>query len=246
MRMAIPKIQSYQRHVTPRSVLLGNLLAGKSLTFTACSRYCASTAHLIGSQWVIIPNGVPVEKYHFSSSVPSNAPLVFLSRLERIKGVHTAIEVARKTKRELIIAGNHAASGDESAYFYEEILPHCDGKRIRYIGPIGDFQKDEILGNAAALLFPVQWEEPFGIVMVESLACGTPVIAFERGSVPEVIEHGKTGFICHSIDEMVEAVKNIPRIDRGQCRKRVEERFSDKVIVDEYEKLYYSHGNASG
>ncbi len=240
MKSPIPKVQSYQRKVTPRSIYWGNLLGGKTITFTACSRYCASTADFMGGRWVIIPNGVPMEKYKFNPNVSVDAPLVFLGRVERIKGAHTAIEVAKKTGRHLIIAGNHAQKGKDYEYFAQEILPHCDGKSIQYIGPVNDMQKNELLGKASALLFPIEVDEPFGIVMAEALACGTPVIAFERGSVPEVIKHKVTGFICNYIDDMIEAVKCIPLIERVNCRREAQERFSDKVIVGQYESLYYA------
>jgi len=240
MRSSIPKIQSYQRHITPRSIRLGTLLGDKTLTFAACSKCCASTADFVGGHWVVIPNGVPIASYQFNPIVPSDAPLVFLSRIERIKGAHTAIEVAKRKGRRLIIAGNHANSGIEHEYFIKEILPRCDGKMIQYVGPVDDIQKNKLLGKSYALLFPIEWEEPFGIVMVESLACGTPVIAFPIGAVPEVIKDKVTGFLCNSIGEMAEAVKQVSSVNRANCRRDVEERFSDKVITEEYERLYYS------
>ena len=240
MKTSIPKIQSYQRHITQRSIFLGTILGGETLTFTACSKYCASTANFSDTQLIIIPNGVPLAKYRFNANVPSDAPLVFLGRLERIKGAHTAIEVAKKSGRRLIIAGNHDAFGANYRYFIDEVLPQCDGKMIQYVGQVNDIQKNELLGNSAALLFPVEWDEPFGIVMVEALACGTPVIAFGRGAVGEVIKHRETGFICNTIDEMVDAVRNITFIERLGCRTLTEKYFSDTVIVEKYEQLYNS------
>jgi glycosyltransferase involved in cell wall biosynthesis len=238
MRSSIPKIQSYQRPVSKRSIRLGRALAGESLTLTACSRYCASTAGAPDMGWVIVPNGVPAETYAFRPAVEADAPLVFLGRVERIKGAHTAIEVARRADRRLLIAGNRAPDGSEREYFEREIVPRCDGRDIRYIGPVTDVEKNELLGKAAALLFPVEWGEPFGIVMVEALACGTPVIAFGRGAVPEVVEDGATGFLCDSVPEMMEAVRRIPSLERGRCREAYEGRFSDRVIVKQYELLY--------
>ena len=168
MKSSLPKIQSYQRHITPRSIGLANWLAGKNITFTACSRYCAGTADFMGGKWQIIPNGVNLEQYDFNPQVSTDAPLVFLGRITRIKGVHTAIKVARKTNRRLLIAGNHAQSGSDYAYFRNEVLPHCDQKLIEYIGPVDDTGKNKLLSTAQALLFPVEWHEPFGIVMVEA------------------------------------------------------------------------------
>jgi glycosyltransferase involved in cell wall biosynthesis len=130
--------------------------------------------------------------------------------------------------------------GEERAYFEQEVALHCDGKQIEYVGPVTDVQKNALLSQAAALLFPIEWEEPFGIVMIEALACGTPVLAFARGAVPEVIEHGANGFLCHSLEAMAEAVSCIPSLDRRYCRESYEERFSDRVIVEQYERLYRS------
>jgi len=240
MKSSIPKIQSYQRHINPRSIRMGIILGGKTLTFTAVSASCARTANFVGGKWSIIYNGTSLNAYDFIPKVSSDAPLVFLGRVERIKGAHTAIKVAKITGRRLIIAGNHAVSGKEYEYFSKEILPHCDGKNVIYAGPVNDKQKNELLGSSAALLFPIEWEEPCGIVVSEAFACGTPVIAFSRGSVPEVVKHKVTGFICNTIDEMVEAVKDISSIERLNCRKNAEGLFSDKVIISKYEDAYYS------
>jgi len=240
MKSSIPKIQTYQRHISPRSIRMGILLGGKTLTFTAVSESCARTANFVGGKWFIVYNGTPVNAYNFVPRGFSDAPLVFLGRIERIKGAHTAIKVAEITGRRLIIAGNYARAGKEYEYFSKEILPHCDGRNILYVGSVNDKQKNELLGSAAALLFPIEWEEPCSIVVSEALACGTPVIAFSRGSTPEVIRHKVTGFLCNTLEEMVEAVKNISSIERLSCRKYAEEYFSDKIIANKYEDVYYS------
>ncbi len=236
--MQIPKIQSYQRSVTSRSVRVGNLLSKGTLTFTACSEACAQTGSGSGGRWQVIHNGVPLHVFDFESEVDTDAPLLFLGRVERIKGAHTAVEVAKTTGRRLIIAGNKASDGPEKEYFEREIAPRCDGEQIRYVGPVTDEQKNKLLGQAAALMFPVAWEEPFGIVMAEALACGTPVIAFRRGAVPEVIDDGRTGYVCDTFDEMKEAIRKIVHVDRSLCRKVAETRFSSTVIVSQYENLY--------
>ena len=116
--------------------------------------------------------------------------------------------------------------------------PHVDGKRIRYVGPVDDAAKSELLSHAAALLMPILWEEPFGIVMAEALACGTPVIGFARGAVPEVVEDGVTGAIGHDADDLVRAVSDLSHLDRAACRRSAEVRFSQQTLVDAYESLY--------
>jgi glycosyltransferase involved in cell wall biosynthesis len=233
----VPKIQSYQRYVTPRSVRAGAALSRSSLSFTACSASCARTAGGAG-QWQVIYNGVELERYVYKPVVPPDAPLVFLGRVERIKGAHHAIAIAQRCGRRLLIAGNRPDSGPEAEYCDTQVLARCDGERIRYVGPVDDAQKNTLLGEAAALLFPIEWEEPFGIVMAEALACGTPVIALRRGSVPEVVADGESGFVCHSVDEMVQAVDALPSLDRRACRRVAEQRFSSDIIVSQYEALY--------
>jgi len=238
LRSSIPKVHSYQRHVSPRSVRLARRLAGATLSFTACSRYCAATAGQGTGDWTIVPNGVAIGTYTFAPAVPADAPLVFLGRLDPIKGAHVAIEVARRAGRRLVIAGNRAADGPAREYFEREIAAHCDGRAIVYVGEVTDAEKSALLGGAAALLFPVEWGEPFGIVMVEALACGTPVLAFTRGAVPEVIEDGRTGVLCESVDEMVAAASRILSLSRAACRASFDQRFSGEVLVARYEQLY--------
>jgi len=233
----IPKVQSYGRDISRFNVLIANMLAGKSLYFTACSDNCRKYGQLPGP-WSTIYNAVPMERYDFVPKVPDDAPLVFLGRVERIKGTHTAIDVAFATGKKLIIAGNVIAKGHSHAYFKEEIEPRIDGKQIIYAGEVDDAQKNKLLGQAAAFLMSIEWEEPFGIVMAEALACGTPVIGFKRGAVPEVVEEGVNGFICLTKEEMITAVGKIKQIDRSKCRQTVEEKFSDDVVVEQYLDLY--------
>jgi glycosyltransferase involved in cell wall biosynthesis len=164
--------------------------------------------------------------------------LIFLGRVEQIKGAHTAIEIARRANRRLIIAGNQVDSPDGRVYFYREIRPHIDGEQVSYVGPVDDHAKNHLLGGAAALLMPIGWDEPFGIVMAEAMACGTPVIGFRRGSVPEVVEEGLTGAIVDDVESAVHAVPRVCRFDRRQIRARCAQRFSFGVIADAYERVY--------
>lgn len=238
----LPKIQSYQRPQVPwGGVGKAMRLAGDSILFTACSdsvyRDRANSGRSAGS-WRTVYNGVDVRKYSFVPSVPRDAPLVFLGRLEPMKGVHEAIEIARASGRRLVIAGDRIEAGPDRSYFDERVAPHLDGIQVRYVGPVDDSNKNALLGSAAALLFPTLWEEAFGIVMTEAMACGTPVVGFARGAVPEVIRNGKNGFLCRTKEEAVDAVLRLQEIDRASVRADCESRFDAPVIVDAYERLY--------
>jgi glycosyltransferase involved in cell wall biosynthesis len=234
----LPKVQTYMRAVNPYNMRKVRMLAGRRVHFTAVSAAIRDTGIPGGGEWSVIYNCAPIEQFRYRANVEPNAPLVFLGRLERCKGAHNAISVARKLGRSLRIAGNISNLPQERRYFETEIEPHIDGRLISYAGPVNNEQKDELLGTAAALLTPIEWEEPFPIVLPESLACGTPVISFRRGGMPEGIEHGKTGFLCDTVDEMAGWVTKLPAIDRNDCRTAALNRFSDRVIVDEYEGLY--------
>jgi glycosyltransferase involved in cell wall biosynthesis len=217
-------------------------LAGNSLVFTGCSTsvYRSRAEHGRGAgEWRTIFNGVDSARYLAQPCVASDAPLVFLGRLDPIKGAHDAIAIARQAGRRLIIAGTKVTSGPDAAYFDREIAPHIDDERVRFVGPVDDAAKNALLGRAAALLMPIGWEEPFGIVMAEAFACGTPAIAFSRGSVPEVVRDGVNGFACRTIGEAVDAVGDLPRIDRRAVRADCDARFGAPVIAHAYESLYH-------
>ena len=230
-----PLVMSYQRVITPRSVVWGKRLGGRRLAFTACSdRMLEGVRHLV--PWRVIHNAVDTARYRFAPKVAADAPLVFLGRVEHIKGPHLAIEVARRTGRRLVIAGN--VPEEHRTFFDEQVRPHVDGDRIRYVGPVDDAAKSALLSTSSALLMPILWEEPFGIVMTESLACGTPVIGMARGALPEIVANGVTGAACRDTDGLVQAVVGIDRLDRSACRQSAEARFSQPVLVDAYEALY--------
>jgi glycosyltransferase involved in cell wall biosynthesis len=231
----LPKIQSYQRHITPRSVRVGRLLSRGTLHFTACSASCAQSSGQGGIS--VIYNCVELSRYDFQAEVARDAPLMFLGRVERIKGAHHAIDVARRSGRRLIIAGNLPERGEDVGYA-QSIVAQCDGTQIQYVGPVDDGAKNALLGSAACLLMPIEWDEPFGIVMAEAMACGTPVIGLRRGSVPEVVEHGVTGFVCDRPDDLIGAVQRVPELSRRAVRTAAETRFSADVIVDQYLDLY--------
>lgn len=239
--LGTPKIMSYQRSPTLSRVRMAMRLAREgSLVFTGCSEHIAAQIRPVAPSHAVY-NGVPVDRFDFKASVPADAPLVFLGRIAPIKGTHHAIQVARETGRRLVIAGNVPDSRKEQVYFEEKVEPFVDGEQIRYVGPVGDEEKNELLGRAAAFLMPIEWEEPFGIVMAEAMACGTPVIGFDRGSVSEVVEEGKTGFVCDTVDEMTVVIGQISDLDRAACRRRCEDYFSASAIVDAYVNLYQAH-----
>lgn len=233
--LSLPKLMTYQRQVSPRSVHLGTMLSRGTLWFSAISRHMVRDVDSLGT-WRLVFNGVALETYPCVDDPGPDAPLVFLGRIESIKGPDLAIEVARRSGRRLVIAGN--VPPDHRGWFEREVLPHVDGDRIRYIGPVDDRQKASLLGAACALLMPIRWDEPFGIVMAEAMACGTPVIGLARGSVGEVVDHGLTGFVELGVDGMVEAVAALPAVSRRECRRRVERLFSEASVVDGYLEVY--------
>ena len=163
--------------------------------------------------------------------------LAFLGRMSHDKNPLDAIRIAREAGMPIVLAGQ-AQQAKEEAYFEKEIRPLIDGESVRYIGPVNHAQKNELLRNAAALVFPIQWPEPFGLVMIEAMACGTPVIAFNRGSVPEVIDHGLTGFVVEDEAEAVAAVPRLASLSRTAIRQCFERRFSSRRMAEDYLSLY--------
>jgi len=179
-----------------------------------------------------VRHGIDIESFHFNEK-PQDY-LLFLSRLHRDKGVREAIEVAKKTGRKLRIAGFIA----DQAYFENEVQPYIDNNQIIYEGHVDPEYKKELLSNAYALLHMINYDEALGIGVVEAMASGTPVIAMNRGSMPELIRNGETGFLVSNIDEAAEAVQNIDSISRKACREHAEKHFSVDRMVDEYIKVY--------
>src|SRR5919198_750676 len=169
-------------------------------------------------------------------SVYGDAPSALIGRTRPDKGAHRAIAVAMETGLPLKIAGKRQ-DPKEFTYFHELVEPHLvDG--IEYLGEVSHGEKVELLQNARATLFPIEWEEPFGLVMIESMACGTPVIATRRGAVPEVIEQGRSGIIVDDYRIMPLALEEADRIDPMECRRYVEERFAPERMVADYVKAY--------
>ncbi len=231
----IPKLMSYQREISPYTTHTAYSLSLGTLEFSAISRHMIEAAQPAG-RWHFVANGVPLDTYTFRRAVDPDAPLVFLGRIEEVKGPHLAIEVARRTGRKLILAGN--IPNEHRAWFEAHVGSHIDEEQIRYIGPVNDAQKNDLLGRSAAFLMPILWEEPFGIVMAEAMACGTPVLGLRRGAVPEVVADGVTGFVVDTVDELVVATDRVHVIDRAACRARVEQLYSDAAVTDGYIKVY--------
>ncbi len=193
------------------------------------------------NSWVIY-NGIDISEFKFNPKPKGH--FIWIARVSKAKGIENAIKIAKKAKIKLLLAGQIQAH--QKLYFEKVIKPKLDSN-IRYIGELSRDKLSKFYGQAKALLYPIEWEEPFGLVMAESMACGTPVIAFDRGSVREVVKDGKTGFIVKPFDKngkpniqgFVKALKNIDKIKREDCRKWVEENFSVEKMVDKYEELYY-------
>ncbi|HBJ82876.1 MAG TPA: glycosyl transferase [Verrucomicrobiales bacterium] len=187
------------------------------------------------ANWVAtIHHGMPVGL--FKHHDVSGGYLAFLGRISPEKRADHAIEIAKRTGIPLKIAAKIDKADQQ--YFEQVIKPLLDHPLIEFMGEVQDDAKNVLLGGARALLFPIDWPEPFGLVMIEAMACGTPVIALRRGSVPEVITDGVTGFVVDDVDEAVTAVAKLPALNRGQCRKEFERRFSSIRMTEDYLSLY--------
>jgi glycosyltransferase involved in cell wall biosynthesis len=241
----LPKVMSYQRDPSPWTTGWASRLAGNSLVFSGCSEHITATGRKAGGCWEAIPNFIDPSKFSFVPSVPEEAPLVFLSRIEPIKGCHSAIAIAKASGRRLLIAGNRVESGAAAGYWDQEIAPHLGKDGIEYFGTVNDEQKNLLLGSAAAMVVPIEWEEPFGIVFAEALACGTPVISCPVGAVPEIVQDGVHGFHVRNVVEGVAAVDRLHEIRRCDCRSVVEAKFTAQIVADQYLGLYNRviHGN---
>lgn len=179
-------------------------------------------------------HGLPRHLYEFHETADDY--LAFVGRISPEKRVDRAIEIAVRTGRTLRIAAKIDKADRD--YYRERIRPLMRHSLVDYVGELDDRDKNEFLGHAAALLFPIDWPEPFGLIMIEALACGTPIVAWNLASVPEIVSHGETGFICGNISDAVQAVRGIDRIDRHACRKAFEERFTAARMAEEYLAIY--------
>jgi glycosyltransferase involved in cell wall biosynthesis len=179
-----------------------------------------------------IHHGIDIAQFDFQPC-PSDY-LLFFGRIHPDKGTHEALEIAKACGKKLILAGII----QDQAYYDHYVAPFIDNDKVVYIGSVGPVERNRFLGNARALLHPIQFDEPFGLSVVESMACGTPVIAFNRGSMPEIIQHGKSGFLVDTVDEAVASVERLALIDRAACRRHVERHFTVDRMIDDYLLVY--------
>ncbi len=226
----IPVVYTIHDPIYPWRAKVLKMFASKNQYFVPISNSQRKPAPKLNYLKTIY-NGIKLEEFPFSEK--SGDYLLYVGRIMKEKGIAEAVEIARKLKEKLIIIG--PTSQDE--YWNKKIKPYL-GKDIKHIGYVPRKKLFNYYRNAKAFLFPLQWEEPFGLTMTEAMACGTPVIAYNRGSVPEIVENGKTGFVAKNYKEIISAVKNIHKIDRKKCRLSVEKKFSFKTMAENYEKEF--------
>jgi glycosyltransferase involved in cell wall biosynthesis len=187
----------------------------------------------------VVPNPIDVDNWPFQSKKQNY--VLWVGRFDEIKGPHRAIGAARNAKVPVVLAGP-IQPGQES-YFAEQIEPHLDGDQARHDGEVGGVEKEELFANARALLMPITWDEPFGMVMVEALACGTPVIAFPQGAASEIVQHGVNGYLVDDEEAMAAAIADLDQIDPAVCRESVATRFSPETVAAGYVEIYAQAAN---
>ena len=189
----------------------------------------------------VVPNPIAVDRWPLCSEKKDY--VLWIGRMDPIKGAHRAIAAARLAGRSVVLAGPVQTGQEE--YYRERVEPHIDGRRVRYVGEVGGTAKQELFANAAALLMPIRWREPFGMVMVEALACGTPVIAFPEGAAAEIVIDGENGMLVADEAEMARAVTQVGSIDAARCRASVAERYDVSITAAGYEHVYRQTINAN-
>jgi len=203
-------------------------------TFVAISRYQTTTFTDIDISG-IVPNAVDVASYPFREE--KDDYVLCLGRIARDKQQGAAIVAAKQAGVPIVLAGK-VDPGVDTEYFEEAVRPFIDGASVRFEGEVPDSRKRELFAGARAFLFPIAWDEPFGLVMIEAMACGTPVIATPFGAVPEVLIDRQTGFIVSDVDAMGDAIANVDSISPSACREHVEANYSPRVMADGYERVY--------
>lgn len=219
-RLDIPELQPIYRYYFPDAHLVS--ISRDQRTYLPDANWIATVHHGLAAESIPVGRG--------------GEYLAFLGRISREKRPDLAIEIAKRTGLPLKIAAKIDKADKE--YYEKEIMPLMDHPLIEYVGEVNESEKFDFLGRAIALLFPIDWPEPFGLVMIEAMACGTPVIARPCGSVPEVIADGKTGFLASELEDLIVAVKKVETLDRDDCRRHVQQNFSVELMTDNYEAVY--------
>ena len=228
-----PTVHTLHGPFTPQTTMLYRRIARRHW-FVAISESQQSMGPPTLRWGGVVYNGIPIDRYPFRED--KDDYLCFLGRADEEKAPHLAIEAARLAGRRLVMCAT-TKNERERSYWAEQVEPLL-GDDVEVHGECDQEQKMELLARAAALLFPIQWAEPFGLVMTEAMACGTPVIAWRNGSVPEIVADGETGFIVESVEEMAAAVDRVAEVDPHAIRARTQERFSGEAMVSGYEQVY--------
>ena len=186
----------------------------------------------------VVHHGLPLQQFRATTRQPENY-VTWLGRFVPEKGAHLAIEAAKRAGVPIILAGTIDKHVEESVnYFEQKVKPLIDNQQVKYVGPVNMQQKTDLFSRALGMLNPIQWEEPFGMVMIEAMAVGCPVIAFERGAAPEIVAHGTSGFLVQNIDEMVHYIARLSELERTQVSAHVEQHFTARVMAQKYVKVY--------
>lgn len=225
-----PVVMTMHGAFTPENrVMYQTLLNPYQVTISRAQGYAVPKLHHAGTVY----NGLPMAQYPFS--LEHDGYLLFVGRISMEKGVHHAIEAAKTLDLPLIIAAK--LDDVDQPYYRYYVEPHLS-ERIRWIGEVDEAERNRLMSRAMCFLHPVTWREPFGLTMIEALACGCPVIAFNKGSVPEIIKNGETGFVVEDVEGMIDAVQNIAAIDRAACREHALTNFSAEKMAEGYVEIY--------
>lgn len=230
-------VQTYACPLNAATIRQLDRLLSDRISYTVPSKWMVEAFPPTRMPLAMVPNSLPEDSYTPNFSVASDAPLAFLGRLDPTKGLHEAIDVAVAAGRSIEIGGG-AFDAPSQAYAAELQQRWHGHPLVRFLGPLDDRGKQELLARSAALLFPIGWEEPFGLVMIEAMACGTPVLAYPRGAVPEIVQPGVNGFIVEDQSAMTAAVTQLGQLDRRAVWQTFHDRFAAPVVTDAYLSHY--------